>query len=130
MENIKFRTPYNHKNFPKSYEKLSDVSLTERAGYIPPKIRIEQMLLAGLRLQQSRLEQFDFEGDVDETFIDPTRSKGYDITDAQKHLESIKPKKVEKKPSDDGKQAAEKSAAKEEKTEVKSKDDNSDKEQS
>ena len=58
-------------------------SETEQAGYIPPKVQIENMILAGQRLDKAR-SQYDFESeeDIDEDLIDPTRSGNYDLADA------------------------------------------------
>nr|WAE43507.1 MAG: hypothetical protein [Microviridae sp.] len=80
-------------NFPKVHstfdpapaikEKNSGEMITEQAGYIPPHIQIEDMMLAGQRLQQARAERFDFpDGKVDDTFIDPTRKSNFDLADA------------------------------------------------
>lgn len=70
------RTPYNG-------EKLDQKSITETAGYIPPKIQIEQMILAGQRLNESRKAQFDYGPDEpDDGYTDPTRDPGYDMADA------------------------------------------------
>ena len=58
-------------------------SETEQAGYIPPKVQIENMILAGQRLDHAR-SQYDFESeeDIDEDLYDPTRSGNYDLADA------------------------------------------------
>ena len=68
----------------RSFEVLSDEIVTEQAGYIPPKIQIENMILAGQRLNMSRLEQYDFtsEAEIDEDAVDPTRSGNFDLSDA------------------------------------------------
>ena len=56
---------------------------TEQSGYIPPKVQIENMILAGQRLDHAR-SQYDFESedDIDEGLSDPTRSGNYDLADA------------------------------------------------
>ena len=66
------------------YEKLDSKSETEQAGYIPPQIQIENMILAGERLNQSRKEQYDFASadEIDEDAYDPTRSGNFDLADA------------------------------------------------
>lgn len=68
----------------REYEMLSSTSETEQAGYIPPQIQIENMILAGHRLAESRMSQYDFasEDDIDEMAIDPTRSGNFDLADA------------------------------------------------
>ena len=73
------RYNYRYQNPPESN---SGIDITERAGYIPAKMRIEQMILAGQRLRSFRAEQFDFpDGKIDESFFDPTRSVNFDLAD-------------------------------------------------
>ena len=66
------------------YEDIDPHSETEQAGYIPPQIQIENMILAGQRLDQSRKALYDFasEDEIDEDAIDPTRSGNFDLADA------------------------------------------------
>jgi len=58
--------------------------LVEKAGYIPAKDRIENMILAGQRLIEHRMSMYDFDSnkEFDESYYDPTRSKNFDIADA------------------------------------------------
>lgn len=78
---MKFQTKYNHEKSPGEVN-LGEV-LVEKAGYIPAKVRIENMILAGQRLVEHRREMYDFDGeDIDESFSDPTRSKNFDMADA------------------------------------------------
>ena len=67
----------------KSYEEVDPSSETEQAGYIPATKQIENMILAGRRLDSSRL-QYDFasEEEIDEELYDPTRSGNFDLADA------------------------------------------------
>ena len=44
----------------RKYEVLDSQSKTEQAGYIPPQIQIENMILAGERLNQTRMDMYDF----------------------------------------------------------------------
>ena len=53
-----FNTPHNYKKVSEP-EKNSGISLTEKAGYIPAKKRIEDMIFAGQRLSDYRKSQFD-----------------------------------------------------------------------
>lgn len=64
--------------------KIEQVSHVEKQGYIPAKVQIENMLMAGRRLEESRAEMYDFPPgkEVDEEFIDPTRNPGFDISEA------------------------------------------------
>lgn len=59
--------------------------IVEASGYIPTKIQVENMLLAGQRLNEYRKEQYDYsDGDSvpDDVVPDPTRSPGFDLADA------------------------------------------------
>ena len=87
---MKFSTKYER--FPTVKETNLGETMTERAGYIPPKIQIEQMILAGARLDQQRKDLYDFteEQEDDGSFMDPTREPGYDLADA-----SVQAKQVE-----------------------------------
>ena len=59
--------------------------IVEASGYIPTKIQVENMLLAGQRLNEYRKEQYDFsDGDSvpDDVVPDPTRDSRFDLADA------------------------------------------------
>jgi len=90
---MRFNTQYDHIKQPP--ESNSGITKVERAGYIPAQKRIENLMLAGQRLVQSRKEAFDFpDGKIDFSFTDPTRTKGFDMADAFQNMESIN-RKVE-----------------------------------
>lgn len=78
---------YNH-NFMKEMKKSqpernSGEIKVEKGNYLPAKKRIENLMLAGQRLNQSRQESYDFpDGNIDENFFDPTRNKSFDMADA------------------------------------------------
>lgn len=58
--------------------------LTESAGYIPIRVQVENMILAGERLGEYRREKYDFgEGEEvpDDVEPDPTRSPSFDLAD-------------------------------------------------
>lgn len=77
-----FQTRYTHeKSFP---EVNIGKRLVEKAGYIPAKDRIENMILAGQRLIEHRMSMYDFDSnkELDESYYDPTRSKNFDLADA------------------------------------------------
>lgn len=79
-----FQTPYNRKVVDYG-EVNSGKIVVETAGYISPKKQIETLMLAGQRLAQYRASQseYDFpDGKIDEGFVDPTRSPGFDMADA------------------------------------------------
>lgn len=86
----------------KSFEVVDSSSETEQAGYIPPQKQIENMILAGQRLDQSRMQyDFDSEEDIDEEATDPTRVANYDLADASQAQIALSSKQAEKalKPS-------------------------------
>lgn len=94
-----FRTPYNEsefrKEYPKKYEKVNNKKLVEVAGYIPAKQRIENLMLAGMRLATFRSELYDFQAGepLDENFTDPTRSPNFDLADAFQISNALEQKK-------------------------------------
>lgn len=68
-------------------------SKTEKKGYIPANVRIEDMILAGKRLVEARAERFDYPAgpdDGEEEEIDPTRVRNYDLADAAQSALEIK----------------------------------------
>ena len=77
-----FQTRYNRQERPGEIN--SGENLVERAGYIPAKIQIENLIQAGIRLKEHRAEMYDFKSlaEIDLDFHDPTRSKNFDIADA------------------------------------------------
>lgn len=81
---MEFQTPYNRGKFKFVHEVNSGVQETETAGYIPKNLQIRQMMLAGERLDQWRDAVYDFKpGEpVNMDFVDPTRSPGFDWSDA------------------------------------------------
>lgn len=79
---MQFQTRYTHqKTIP---EANIGKRLIEKAGYIPAKDRIENMILAGQRLIEHRMSMYDFDSnkEFDESYYDPTRSKNFDMADA------------------------------------------------
>lgn len=85
-------------------EEIAGKRITESAGYIPPKTRIEEMIMAGRNLVDYRKERYDFPPDTDvdpkvvDEFFDPTRSPGFDVVDAQNmSLEAVDRLKVQSK---------------------------------
>lgn len=64
-------------------EQGSPERIVETAGYMTNKQKIEAIINAGKRLVDYRKEQYDFDDQhVDDDFIDPTRSKNFDLADA------------------------------------------------
>jgi len=80
---MKFKTQYNAvPDTPQSFE--GAVSKTEKAGYLPAKKIIEQMIMAGMRLKSFREDNYDLgpEDEDDGEYIDVTRTPGFDLADA------------------------------------------------
>lgn len=99
---------------PDPGEKIAGRRITESAGYVPAKTKIEEMIAAGQRLVDYRAENYDFppnsevtEKEVDE-FFDPTRSPGFDAVDAQNMtqdaLNRVKARQESKKGENHGKE--------------------------
>lgn len=89
----------NYDRPPRSAQKQNKKEkVVETAGYVPLDRIIESYMNAGKRLQEARVEQFDFGPDdvLDETFSDVTRSSGFDMADAtammQEALDGIREK--------------------------------------
>lgn len=66
-------------------EKNDGVSKVVKIGYIPPKVKIEQMIMAGINLAKVRSQyDYDSEEEVDFDASDPTRDKNFDFADASR----------------------------------------------
>lgn len=79
----KYTTRSNH--VPYKGQKNNGPKLVETAGYIPTKIQIENMMIAGFRLDQARKLIYDYESQNEQMEayqMDPTRRPGYDPADA------------------------------------------------
>lgn len=79
---MEFYTKYKR---PLEEGEINDgISKVEKAGYVPAKVKIENLINAGQNLQQYRREQYDIgygEKIDDNIAIDPTR-KGLDLAEA------------------------------------------------
>ena len=95
-----FQTQYNREKHTRHPEVNSGEILVETAGYLSTEKRINNMLLAGQRLMESRRIQYDLEGDYDNEDIDldPTRDPGYDLADATQAMLSLEQKAESQKP--------------------------------
>jgi len=88
---IEFATKY--KRIRQGGEKNSGKTITERAGYIPAKIQIENMINAGKRLSEYRKEMYDYADSTDipeDIPMDPTRNPGFDMADASQISREVK----------------------------------------
>lgn len=61
----------------------SDVDLS---GYVPTEKRIKSIMAAGASITAVLSSQYDYQDDVDDFDIDPTRSGNYDLVDAQRDM--------------------------------------------
>lgn len=94
---MQFQTHYNRT--PSLPEANCGITQTEKAGYIPAKIRIENMMLAGQRLVAHRAEMYDFGTGVepDEDYpIDPTRGKNFDLADASMMSQNLEQRRIQR----------------------------------
>lgn len=94
-------------------EKEDHRTMTEQA-YVPPEIQINDMILAGLRLDAERRARFDSteleipEGE--DIPLDPTREPGVDLVDIQRHSERVR-SELEKAQTAENKRIKEEQAA-------------------
>lgn len=79
------------------FEKNTGKVLVETAGYMPAKTRIENLILAGQRLEAHRKEMYDLNGadDDDAIGVDPTRKGNFDLADAFSIQQSLINKEVQ-----------------------------------
>ncbi len=85
-----FVTPYNFCDVKKEKKLVDDTCIVETAGYQPKEKLINSLILAGQRLQEVRLDEFDGES-VEEALekADITRSGDFDIVDAFGMLDKL-----------------------------------------
>lgn len=92
---------YNHFKRPPKVLKdwTKEKSMTEKSGYVPQNVRVENLILAGQRLAKARDELYDTikEVDIDEVPLDPTRLPGYDMADASQSLYALQQRANEAK---------------------------------
>lgn len=78
-----FTHNYQKERYKSAPERNSGQRLVEKQGYISAQKRIENLMLAGRRLDIARKEQYDFpDGVIDENAYDPTRRPDYDLAEA------------------------------------------------
>lgn len=85
----RFRTLWNLEEFePVPEAQMSAEVITETTGYVPPEIRIKEMIQSGQALRAFREENYDFPfgEEVPDDYFDPTRAHGYDQDDAFEDL--------------------------------------------
>ncbi len=85
-----FVTPYNFCDVEKEKKLVDDTCIVETAGYQPKERLIQSLIMAGQRLQEVRLNEFDGES-VEEALekADITRSGDFDIVDAFNMLDKL-----------------------------------------
>lgn len=94
-------------------------SIVEVSGYIPTKIQVENMLIAGQRLNEYRREQYDYsEGDSvpDDIVPDPTRNPEFDLADATRLGRAATERLIQAKKEAEAKAVVEMESKPEEKT--------------
>ncbi len=69
-------------------EIIDTETIVEQSGYEPADRKIMNMIYAGQRLKEARMEMYDFDGENDDydTPIDPTRRPGLDLAEASEIL--------------------------------------------
>lgn len=85
-----FVTPYNFCDLEKEKKLVDDTCIVETAGYQPKERLIQSLIMAGQRLQEVRLDEFD--GNTVEEALekaDITRSADFDIVDAFSMLNKL-----------------------------------------
>lgn len=85
-----FVTPYNFCDVEKEKKLVDDTCIVETAGYQPKERLIQSLIMAGQRLQEVRLDEFD--GNTVEEALekaDITRSADFDIVDAFSMLDKL-----------------------------------------
>lgn len=87
---MKFRTPYNFNEFEEEKKLVDETCIVETAGYQPKEKLINSLIMAGQRLQEVRLDEFDG-NTVEEALekVDITRSSDFDIVDAFDMLDKL-----------------------------------------
>lgn len=85
-----FVTPYNFCDVEKEKKLVDETCIVETAGYQPKEKLINSLIMAGQRLQEVRLDEFD--GNTVEEALekaDITRSPDFDIVDAFSMLDQL-----------------------------------------
>lgn len=85
-----FVTPYNFCDVEKEKKLVDETCIVETAGYQPKERLIQSLIMAGQRLQEVRLDEFD--GNTVEEALekaDITRSSDFDIVDAFNLLDKL-----------------------------------------
>lgn len=78
---MNFITQFQDKPVPNNFEKEDNTMITEQAGYIPPYIQIENMILAGKRLNEARGEYYDEPDENGNYYFNPFNSKNLDMAE-------------------------------------------------
>ena len=87
----KFNTPYDREKTPEAPN--SGEVITEQTGYISAQQQIEELILAGERLNQLRSGyEFDAEEEIPDDYYNPLAQPGIDLVDAQNYLEDTQVK--------------------------------------
>ena len=89
-----FVTPYNFCDVEKEKKLVDETCIVETAGYQPKEKLINSLIMAGQRLQEVRLDEFDGQT-VEEALekADITRTSDFDIVDAYNVLDQLSEQK-------------------------------------
>lgn len=89
-----FVTPYNFCDVEKEKKLVDETCIVETAGYQPKEKLINSLIMAGQRLQEVRLDEFDGNS-VEEALekADITRDSDFDIVDAYNMLDELSEQK-------------------------------------
>lgn len=75
-------------------EKLSQVCLVEKVGFVSMEERIQSLFTAGRNLDLYRASQYDYQFDdkidLDSNDLDITRNKSFDFAEAYSHYQALK----------------------------------------
>ncbi len=85
-----FVTPYNFCDVEKEKKLVDETCIVETAGYQPKERLIQSLIMAGQRLQEVRLDEFD--GQTAEEALekaDVTRIADFDVVDAYNMLDQL-----------------------------------------
>lgn len=82
-----FESVYKYNYLNQSYVSCDSTDLLETGGWVDTKSLIKEIMIAGEKLQSfDNVYDYDEDGDLDDGFIDPTRSGNYDMADASEEM--------------------------------------------
>lgn len=86
---MKFNTPYDREKTPEAPN--SGEVITEQTGYISAQQQIEELILAGERLNQLRTGyEFEDGEDIPDDYYNPLNHPGVDLVEAENYLDNAR----------------------------------------